>query len=82
MAARSADVTDAAGLGRVRATAFVVPALLLVGAFLVFPALWTLYLGVTDYRLTGLAAANPQFVGLQNYVTAIGDSHSSGTRCG
>lgn len=74
MAARSADVTDAAGLGRVRATAFVVPALLLVGAFLVFPALWTLYLGVTDYRLTGLAAANPQFVGLQNYVTAIGDS--------
>src|SRR5665647_3396571 len=74
MAARSDDVTDAAGLGRVRATAFVVPALLLVGAFLVFPALWTLYLGVTDYRLTGLAAAHPQFVGLQNYVTAIGDS--------
>jgi multiple sugar transport system permease protein len=67
------DVTDAAGLGRVRATAFIVPAMLLVGAFLVFPALWTLYLGLTDYRLTGLAAANPQFVGLTNYVTAIGD---------
>ncbi|HEX7537995.1 MAG TPA: sugar ABC transporter permease [Dermatophilaceae bacterium] len=69
---RSHDDTDAAGLGRLRATAFVIPALLLVGAFLVFPALWTLYLGVTDYRLTGVAAANPQFVGLQNYVNAIG----------
>jgi multiple sugar transport system permease protein len=52
---------------------FIVPALLLVGAFLVFPALWTLYLGLTDYRLTGLAAANPEFVGLSNYVTAVGD---------
>ena len=67
------DDTDAAGLGRVGATAFVVPALLLVGAFLVFPALWTLYLGVTDYRLTGVAAAHPQFVGIQNYVSAIGN---------
>ncbi len=56
-----------------RATAFVVPALLLVGAFLIFPALWTLYLGLTDYRLTGIEAAHPQFVGVQNYVTAIGD---------
>jgi multiple sugar transport system permease protein len=72
-APRSADLTDAAGLGRARATAFVVPALLLVGAFLVFPALWTLYLGLTDYRLTGVAAAHPKFVGVQNYVTAIGD---------
>jgi multiple sugar transport system permease protein len=70
---RDDDDTDAAGLGRLRATAFVIPALLLVGAFLVFPALWTLYLGVTDYRLTGVAAANPQFVGLQNYVNAIGN---------
>ena len=66
------DDLDAAGLGRARAAAFVVPALLIVGAFLVFPALWTLYLGVTDYRLTGVAAAHPMFVGIQNYVTAIG----------
>src|SRR6185312_14848673 len=61
---RQGDETDAAGLGRIRASAFVVPALLLVGAFLVFPAMWTLYLGLTDYRLTGIAAAHPQFVGL------------------
>jgi len=69
-----AGLTDAAGLGHARATAFVVPALLLVGAFLVFPAMWTLYLGLTDYRLTGIAAAHPQFVGLTNYATAFGDA--------
>lgn len=69
----SDEVTDAAGLGKARATAFVAPALLLVGAFLVFPALWTLYLGITDYRLTGVAAADPQVVGLANYADALGD---------
>jgi multiple sugar transport system permease protein len=65
--------TDAAGLGRRRAAAFVLPALVLIGVFLVFPALWTIYLGLTDYRLTGLAAADPQIVGLSNYTDALGD---------
>jgi multiple sugar transport system permease protein len=72
---------DAAGLGRWRATAFVAPAVLLVAAFLVFPALWTIYLGVTDYRLTGLAAADPQTVGLDNFERALDEeefSHSLG----
>ncbi|GII32201.1 amino acid ABC transporter permease [Planotetraspora mira] len=49
------------------------PGLVLIGIFLIFPALWTIYLGLTDYRLTGLAAANPQVVGLDNYTTALGD---------
>lgn len=49
------------------------PALLLVAAFLVIPALWTIYLGVTDYRLTGIQAANPQVVGLDNYREALTD---------
>ncbi|WP_219414274.1 carbohydrate ABC transporter permease [Pseudonocardia nigra] len=65
--------TDAAGLGRIRATAFVAPGLALVGVFLVFPALWTLYLGLTNYRLTGIAAARPEVVGLDNYATALTD---------
>jgi len=65
--------TDAAGLGRPRAAAFVAPALLLVAVFLVFPALWTLYLGLTNYRLTGIAAARPQLVGLDNYRQALAD---------
>lgn len=64
---------DAAGLGKRRASAFVAPALVLIGVFLVFPALWTLYLGVTNWRLTGLAAAEPEFVGLDNYVDALTD---------
>ncbi|WP_157247355.1 carbohydrate ABC transporter permease [Nonomuraea typhae] len=65
--------TDAAGLGRARATAFMLPALVLVVVFLVFPALWTIYLGLTDYRLTGLEAAEPRVVGLENYAAALGD---------
>ncbi|MEU9833786.1 sugar ABC transporter permease [Streptosporangium sp. NPDC048047] len=65
--------TDAAGLGRARAVAFASPALVLIGVFLVFPALWTIYLGLTDYRLTGLAAADPQVVGTGNYTAALGD---------
>ncbi|MGK5531090.1 carbohydrate ABC transporter permease [Streptomyces sp. URMC 129] len=72
---------DAAGLGRARAAAFVAPALLLIAAFLVFPALWTLYLGATDYRLTGLAAADPEFTGLDNFERAVdedGFGHSLG----
>ena len=60
-------------LGRPAAGAFVAPALLLVAGFLVFPALWTLYLGLTDYRLTGAAAAAPSFVGLDNYTQALAD---------
>ena len=65
--------TDAAGLGRARGGAFVAPALVLIAIFLVFPALWTIYLGLTDYRLTGAAAAHPQFVGTQNYTDALND---------
>ncbi|WP_328595254.1 carbohydrate ABC transporter permease [Actinomadura macrotermitis] len=60
-------------LGRRGAAAFVAPALVLIAVFLVFPALWTLYLGVTDYRLTGVAAARPRFVGAENYTGVLGD---------
>ncbi|HEY0697962.1 MAG TPA: sugar ABC transporter permease [Micromonospora sp.] len=66
-------VSDAAGLGRARAAGFLVPALVLVVAFLVVPAAWTIWLGVTNHRLTGLAAADPRFVGLANYTAALGD---------
>ncbi|QDB80784.1 sugar ABC transporter permease [Georgenia wutianyii] len=65
---------DVAGLGRVGAGAFMAPALALIGLFLIFPALWTIYLGMTDYRLTGLAAADPQLVGLDNYTDVLTDA--------
>ncbi|MFD7510858.1 carbohydrate ABC transporter permease [Streptomyces sp. NPDC059853] len=64
---------DAAGLGRLRAGLFTAPALLLIVAFLLLPALWTLYLGVTDYRLTGPAAADPSAIGLDNFERALNE---------
>lgn len=53
--------------------AFVAPGFVLVGVFLVFPALWTLYLGLLDYSLTGSGAQAPEFVGIDNYTTALRD---------
>jgi multiple sugar transport system permease protein len=67
------EAADVAGLGRARAAWFVAPALALIGVFLVFPALWTLYIGVTNYRLTGVAARTPDLVGLDNYRAALTD---------
>jgi multiple sugar transport system permease protein len=64
---------DAAGLGRWRAFGFTAPALALIAVFLVFPALWTLYIGVTNFRLTGAEARSPSFVGLENYSRALSD---------
>jgi len=64
---------DSAGLGVRRAVGFVAPALVLIGVFLVFPTLWTLYIGITNYQLTGPAAADPRVVGLDNVVDAVRD---------
>jgi len=68
-----ADAADAAGLGRVRASLFLTPAFLLIAAFLVVPALWTIVLGISDYRLTGIQAASPSIVGLDNFKAALTD---------
>ena len=62
---------DPAGLGRARAAGITAPALLIVTGFLVFPALWTLYLGLTNYRLTGYAARRPRNVGTANYTQVV-----------
>jgi multiple sugar transport system permease protein len=64
---------DVSGLGRARAVSFLTPAMALVAVFLVFPAIWTLYIGITNYTLTGLAARNPKVVGLDNYREALSD---------
>lgn len=47
---------------------FLSPALLFVAVFLIFPFLWIFYLSFTNQTLTGATAANPSFVGLQNYL--------------
>lgn len=59
-------------LGARGAAAFVSPATVVILVFLAFPAVWTLYLGLTHFRLTGLAAT-PEFAGLDNYRTALED---------
>lgn len=44
------------------------PALLFIFVFLVFPFGWIFYLSFTNQALTGPAALNPEFVGLDNYL--------------
>jgi multiple sugar transport system permease protein len=65
---------DSAGLGTARAIGFVSPALLLIGLFLVFPAIWTIYIGLTNYALTGPNSVAPSFVGLSNFMDALNDT--------
>src|SRR6266540_4045359 len=61
-------------LARDRAyVAGVLPAAALLSLFFVAPALWALYTSLTNLALVGLDAANPRFVGLDNYVRLFGD---------
>ena len=43
------------------------PAFALWAVFMLGPALWGIYISFTNEALTGPAAANPRFVGLENY---------------
>jgi multiple sugar transport system permease protein len=70
---RAGHASDSAGLGRARALGFVAPALVLIAIFLVFPALWSIYIGLTDYTLTGPSSVNPQTVGTGNVTDALSD---------
>ncbi|MFE9580021.1 carbohydrate ABC transporter permease [Nocardia sp. NPDC006044] len=70
---RGGSDTDVAGLGRWRASAFVAPALLLIAAFLVFPALWLLWIGLTNLTVSGRTSVHVSFVGLDNYAKALTD---------
>jgi multiple sugar transport system permease protein len=67
------NARDVAGLGPLRGGAFVLPALVVVGVFLLFPALWTIYIGITNYHLTGPFARSPSVVGVDNYADAVHD---------
>src|SRR6266545_541632 len=59
--AAPSPTSDVVGLGRWRALGFVAP------------ALSPLYIGATNYRLTGVAARTPDLVGLDNYRRALRD---------
>ena len=47
--------------------AFLTPALIFVAIFLLLPFFWIFYLSFTNRTLTGVTAAHPEFVGLDNY---------------
>jgi multiple sugar transport system permease protein len=70
---RARSRADVAGLGVLRGGLFVLPAMVTIGVFLLFPALWTIYIGITNYRLTGEQARNPQVIGADNYTRALDD---------
>ncbi len=57
-----------------RAVVFLlVPALILISIFLIFPAIWVLKLGMTNETLTGVKAREPDFVGLENFFRVFSD---------
>ena len=52
---------------------FVLPALILLVAFYIFPALWAVRVSFTDLALTGAKALNYKFVGLKEYQRLFSD---------
>jgi multiple sugar transport system permease protein len=49
------------------------PSVLLIGALVVYPALYSIYLSLTNSALVGPAASHPRFVGVRNYVRLFND---------
>jgi multiple sugar transport system permease protein len=50
------------------------PAALLIVVFILAPAVYGAYLGFTNTQLTGFAARDPQFVGVDNYTYLLSNS--------
>ena len=46
---------------------FMAPALVVIGIFMLGPALWSIYISLTNMSLTGVGAGNIEWVGLQNF---------------
>ncbi|CAM2954234.1 carbohydrate ABC transporter permease [Actinomyces slackii] len=51
------------------------PAVALLAAFLAGPIIYSLYGSLTNSALTGYRAANPEFVGLDNYAALLSDAN-------
>ncbi len=51
---------------------FLLPAIVFIVVFLIFPFLWIFNVSFTDTTLTGKSALNPQNVGLDNYARMFG----------
>ena len=50
------------------------PSLVLLLAFVIYPALYSIYLSFTNEALTGAAALRPRFVGLRKYTRLFNDA--------
>jgi multiple sugar transport system permease protein len=50
------------------------PSILLLLAFVIYPALYSVYLSFTNEALTGPGALHPRFVGFRNYVRLFNDA--------
>lgn len=57
----------------VRRTLPLLPAVILVGIFMLGPAIWSVYGSLTNTALTGRAARFPRFIGLANYERLFSD---------
>ncbi|MBV8377447.1 MAG: sugar ABC transporter permease [Verrucomicrobia bacterium] len=49
------------------------PSVLLIGSLVVYPALYSIYLSLTNASLVGVAATHPRFVGMGNYIRLFTD---------
>lgn len=52
---------------------FLAPVLVLVGLFIIWPAVWAVVQSFTNRSLTGSTAMNPEFIGLGNYERLLQD---------
>jgi len=52
---------------------FLAPVLVLVGLFIIWPAVWAIVQSFSNRSLTGSAALNPEFIGLGNYRRLLQD---------
>jgi len=53
---------------------FMAPAFLVIAIFMLGPALWAVYISFTNMSLTGVGAAAPQWVGVQNFMQILHDA--------
>ncbi|WP_267552717.1 carbohydrate ABC transporter permease [Rhizobium rhizogenes] len=61
---------------RIRRQLFLIllPSMLLLLAFVIYPAVYSVYLSFTNEALTGAGALNPRFVGIRNYTRLLNDT--------
>ncbi len=60
-------------IGKKAVVLLLIPALILISIFLIFPAIWVLKLGMTNETLTGIKAREPDFVGFENFLRIFSD---------